>query len=46
MDTIFINSKNSKTYNPKSLLFNLSKKLNLKRSDKYVAPSNLSRYYA
>ena len=46
MDTIFINSKNSKTYNPKSLLFNLSEKLNLKRSDKYVAPSNLSRYYA
>ena len=45
MDTIFINSKNNKTYNPKSLFFNLSEKLNLKRSDKYVAPTNLSIYY-
>ena len=42
MDTIFINSKNSKTYR---LLLNLSEKTNLKRNDKYIALSNLSIYY-
>ena len=41
MDTIFINSANSKTSNPHRLLLNLSDKINLKRSDKYVALSNL-----
>ena len=40
MDTIFANSKNSK--NPIFILLNLTKKINLKRSDKYVALSNLS----
>ena len=45
MDTIFINSKNSKTSDPHRLLLNLSEKINLKRSDKYVALSNLSIYY-
>ena len=41
-DTIFINSENCKTYEPHRLLFNLLDKINLKRSDKYVA---LSREY-
>ena len=45
MDTIFMNSENSKTSDPHSLFLNLSDKINLKRSDKYVALSNLSIYY-
>ena len=42
MDTIFMNSENSKRSNPHRLLLNLLDKINLKRSDKYVALSNLS----
>ena len=45
MDTILTNSKNSKTSDPHRLLLNLSDKLNLKRSDKYVASSNPSICY-
>ena len=45
MDTIFMNSENSKTSDPHRLLLNLRDKINLKRSDKYVALSNLSIYY-
>ena len=45
MDTIFMNSENSKTSDPLRLLLNLLDKINLKRSDKYVALSNLSIYY-
>ena len=45
MDTIFMNSENSKTSDPHRLLVNLLDKINLKRSDKYVALSNLSIYY-
>ena len=33
MDTIFMNSDNSKTYDPHRLLLNLSDKIDLKRSD-------------
>ena len=40
-----MNSKNSKTSDPHRLLLNLPDKINLKRSDKYVALSNLSNYY-
>ena len=40
MDTIFTNSENSKTSDPHRLLLNLTDKINLKRSDKYVALSN------
>ena len=40
-----MNSKNSKTSDPHRLLLNLPDKTNLKRSDKYVALSNLSNYY-
>ena len=36
MDTIFMNSENSKTSNPHRLYLNLSDKINLKRSDKYI----------
>ena len=46
MDAIFTNSENSKTSDPHRLLLNLSDKINLKRSDKYIALSNLSIYYA
>ena len=45
MDTIFINSKNSKTSDPHRILLNLRDKIDLKRSDKYVALSNLGIYY-
>ena len=45
MDTIFINSGKSKTPDPHRLLLNLLDKVNSKRSDKYVALSNLSIYY-
>ena len=45
MDTIFMNSKNSKTSDLHRLLLNLSEKTNFKRSDKYVALSNVSIYY-
>ena len=45
MDTIFTNSENSETSNPPRLLLNLSNKINLKKSEKYVALSNLCIYY-
>ena len=45
MDTVFMNSENSKTSDPPTLLLNLSDKINLKIRDKYVALSNLSIYY-
>ena len=45
MDTVFINSDNSKTSDFHRLLLNLLDKTNLKRRDKFVALSNLSAYY-
>ena len=45
MDTIFMNSKNSKTSDVHRILLSLSDKINLKGGDKYVALSNLSIYY-
>ena len=45
MDTIFMNSINSKTSDPHRLLRNFSDKINLKRSDKYAALSNFSIQY-
>ena len=45
MNTIFMNSKNSKTSDPHILLLNLTDKVNLKRRDNYVALSNLSMCY-
>ena len=45
MDTMLMNSRNSKTSDLHKLLLNLSNKTNLKKSHKYVALSNLSVYY-
>ena len=45
MNTIFKNSKNSKTSDLQRLLLDLTDKINLKRSDQYIALSNLSIYY-
>ena len=42
MDTIFTSSKNSKISDLHRLLLNFTVKINLKRSNKYVASSNLS----
>ena len=46
MDTIFMNSENSKTPNPHVLVLKLTKKLDLRMSKKAIALSNLSVYYA
>ena len=40
MDAVFMNSENSKTFEPYRLLVDLADKINIKRSDKYVALSN------
>ena len=45
MDTIILSSENSKTSDLQRLSLNLSDKINSKRTDKYVALSNLSIYY-
>ena len=45
MNTIIMNSKNSKTSDPHRLLLNLTDKIKLRRKDKYIALSNLSLYY-
>ena len=45
MDFIFMNSKNSRTSDPYGLLLNLTDKMNLKKSDKYVVLTKLSMYY-
>ena len=45
MDTIFMSSEDSTTFDPHKLLLNLSNKMNLKRSDKYVDLSNLRVHY-
>ena len=44
MDTMFLNSKNSKMSDPHRLLLNLAEKIKLKRSEIYVVLSNLSIY--
>ena len=45
MNTIFMNSKNSETSDPHKILLNLTGKMNLKKSDKYIALSNFSVCY-
>ena len=42
MDALSLNSENGKTSDPHALLLNFTDKIILKRSDKYVALSNLS----
>ena len=41
-----MNSENNITSDPHRLLINLSGKIDLKRSQKYVVLSNLSQYYS
>ena len=41
MDTIFMNSKNSKPSDPHRLLINLTDKIDLRRKDKYIFLSNI-----
>ena len=41
MNTIFTKSENGKTSDPQRLLINLSDKIDLKRTDKYIVLSNL-----
>ena len=45
MVTTFMNYEKSKTSDPHKLLLNPADKINLKRTEKYVALSNLSIYY-
>ena len=45
MDTVLMNSGNSKTSDPRRLLLNHSDEIILKITNKYVALSNLSIYY-
>ena len=45
MDTIFMNSENSKTSEPHVLILKLTDKLDLRRGEKIIALSNLSIYY-
>ena len=45
MDTIFMNSENSRTSEYHVLLLKLADKLDLRRGQKSVALSNLSSYY-
>ena len=45
MNTIFMNSTKSKTSDPRTLLLNLTDKIDLRREDKYIALLNLSIYY-
>ena len=45
MNTIFINSENSKTYKPHVLILKLTNELDLRSGEKIIALSNLSIYY-
>ena len=46
METIFINTRNSKAEELRKFVFNLSQRLDLRSSDKHVALQNLSIYCA
>ena len=45
MDTIFMNSENSKTPKPHVVVLKLTNKLDLRIGEKVIALSNLSIYY-
>ena len=45
MDTIFMDSENSKTSEPYVLILNLTDKVDLGRGEKSIALSNLCIYY-
>ena len=44
METIFINTENSQTNEPYQIVLNMSQRLQLRSSDKHVAPQNLFVY--
>ena len=46
METIFINTDNSKMNEPRKFVLNLSQRLDLRNSDKHVDLQNISIYYA
>ena len=45
MNTILMNSKNSKTSDPHRLLLNLKDKIDLRRKDEYITLSIIRTYY-
>ena len=45
METIFMNTENSKTNEPHKFVLNLSQRLDLRSADKHVVLQNLSIYY-
>ena len=45
METIFMNTKNSKTNEPRKFVLNLSQRFDLGSSKKHVALQNFSIYY-
>ena len=45
MDTIFMNTENSKTYKPHVLTLKLTNKLNLRFDEKVIALSSFCIYY-
>ena len=45
LETIFMDLENSKTNEPHKCVLNLSQRLDLKSSNKHIAPENLSIYY-
>ena len=45
METIFMNTENSKTSEPLNSILNLSQRLDLRSSNKHVVLQNLSTYY-
>ena len=45
MDTMFMNSENSKNYESHDLILKLNNKLDLRIGEKTIALSNLSIYY-
>ena len=44
-ETIFMKTENNKTNEPHKFVLNLSQRLDLRSSDKHVAPQNLHIYY-
>ena len=45
MDTIFMNSKNSKTSKPHGLILNFTDKIDSRKGENRIAASNFSIYY-
>ena len=46
LETIFMNNEDSKTNEPRKFVLNLSQRLDLRSSNKHVAPQNLFIYYS